>query len=288
MTCTEVPFEEPTHDAYGAPLGDGKGTITTLIFDVDDTLYDVGNGFTAHRNGGAVAAFMVAHLKFESEADALALRDEYFARYHSTVKALTVAEADGRLPASAHFDAAALAEWWATKLDFERFIKPEPQLIKALAECPLRLVAFSNSPRAYCLRTLEALGLRHLFPDECVFAVDDVMPHCKPEPAAFDKVLSAVGAPASACVLIEDSMKNIRAAKALGLRTLLVSGLGTGDASAGEATKPGDAPQVDDPAVDASVRSCAEIRAVLPGLWQTPATFEVVRPPTNSEMPRPS
>ena len=24
--------------------------ITTLIFDVDDTLYDVGNGFTAHRN----------------------------------------------------------------------------------------------------------------------------------------------------------------------------------------------------------------------------------------------
>ena len=27
--------------------------ITTLIFDVDDTLYDVGNGFTAHRNSDA-------------------------------------------------------------------------------------------------------------------------------------------------------------------------------------------------------------------------------------------
>ena len=40
--------------------------VTTLIFDVDDTMYDVGCGFTAHRNGGAVAAFMVAHLKFES------------------------------------------------------------------------------------------------------------------------------------------------------------------------------------------------------------------------------
>ena len=39
-------------------------TITTLIFDVDDTLYDVGTGFTAHRNGDAVQKYMVEHLKF--------------------------------------------------------------------------------------------------------------------------------------------------------------------------------------------------------------------------------
>ena len=49
--------------------------VTTLIFDVDDTMYDVGCGFTAHRNGGAVAAFMVHHLNFASEAAALTLRD---------------------------------------------------------------------------------------------------------------------------------------------------------------------------------------------------------------------
>jgi hypothetical protein len=31
--------------------------ITTLIFDVDDTLYDVGNGFTAHRNSDVSGKF---------------------------------------------------------------------------------------------------------------------------------------------------------------------------------------------------------------------------------------
>ena len=73
--------------------------------------------------------------------------------------------------------------------------------------------------------------------------------------------------------MVEDSMKNIRAAKALGMRTVLVSGLGVGDAAAGEATKPGDAPQVDDPAVDVCVRACGEMRAAVPGLWRQPAVF---------------
>ena len=65
---------------------------TTVIFDIDDTLYDVGTGFTTHRNTDAVYDFMVKHLGFESKAAAKAVRNEYFARYHSTVKALTMAD----------------------------------------------------------------------------------------------------------------------------------------------------------------------------------------------------
>ena len=42
--------------------------ITTLIFDVDDTLYDVGTGFTAHRNGEIVQKFMVDELNFPDQA----------------------------------------------------------------------------------------------------------------------------------------------------------------------------------------------------------------------------
>jgi hypothetical protein len=47
---------------------------------------------------------------------------------------------------------------------------------------------FSNGPRLYALRILETLGVRHCFKDGDIFAVEDVMPHCKPEQAAFDKV----------------------------------------------------------------------------------------------------
>ena len=168
-----------------------EDAITTLIFDIDDTLYDVGSGFTAHRNGAAVCDFMQAKLKFETAAAAKAIRDEYFEKYHATVKGLTVAEADGRLPAGAHFEAADLAEWWSTRLDFARFLSPDPAFIASLERCPLKLVAFTNAPRRYGIRVLEALGLRPFFPDARLFAVEDVMPHPKPSKAAFEQVLAS-------------------------------------------------------------------------------------------------
>jgi len=248
---------------------------TTLIFDVDDTLYDVACGFTAYRNGASVWEMMTTQLGFSTAEEAKALRDEYFAKYHATAKALQMAEADGRLPAGAHFEPAMLAEWWSTKLDFDAYLSPDELLINALATSPLKLVAFTNAPRKYALCVLEALGVRRFFMDEHIFAVDDVLPECKPEPAAFLKVLSALGVQARECVMIEDSMKNIRAAKALGMRTVLVAGKpGVGNAAAAsEATKAGDLPQADDPAVDTVLFTCGELKQALPGLWANPPVF---------------
>ena len=100
-----------------------KPKITTIIFDVDDTLYDVGTvsvsfhlshfscnnmhiiitlytdthilhnalisniqGFTAHRNTDGATNFMIDKLHFPSKEEALKVRDEYFKIYHSTAK----------------------------------------------------------------------------------------------------------------------------------------------------------------------------------------------------------
>ena len=167
------------------------------------------------------------------------------------------------------------------------------QLLKDLKDCPLTLVAFSNGPRKYVRRVLIELGLFELFGDERLFAVEDCLPHCKPEKEAFDKIFAKLNIKASECVMVEDSMKNIRKAKELGVRTCLVTGAGkmscrdnktNGDnnnnnnkesdaAAAAEATKPGDAPVLDDPAVDVAIEIVEELRSKAPGLWQTPATF---------------
>ena len=122
---------------------------------------------------------------------------------------------------------------------------------------------------------LEAIGLRELFADDAIFAVDDVLPACKPEPAAFEKIFQSLGVGAESCVMIEDSMKNVRAAKALGMRTVLITGKGGGSEGGADNTlgKGDDLPQADDPAVDVAVRSTGELTAALPGLWATPATF---------------
>jgi FMN phosphatase YigB (HAD superfamily) len=127
------------------------------------------------------------------------------------------------------------------------------------------------------LRALREMGLDKVFPEEKVFTVNDVLPYCKPEKEAFQKVFDAIGVKdPSECIMVEDSMKNIRAAKELGMATVLIAGIGrmsgkTNDAlaDAAEATKAGDAPDVEDPAVDVCIEHAREMKAAVPGLWGT-------------------
>jgi putative hydrolase of the HAD superfamily len=290
---------------------------------VDDTLYDVGTGFTAHRNGEGAQRFMVEELNFPSLEAAKLVRDEYFERYHSTSKALAVAEDEGRFPEpktpllpeqgrERRFYASDLSNYWAAHLDFTILGKPDPDLIQMFEslqnDCGLQLVAFSNGPRTYVKRALKEMALDNFFAEDRLFAVDDVLPHCKPEPEAFELILKSLnGVKPEECIMVEDSMKNTRAAKALGLKTVLIAGRGRlrptsggggdggggggggdGDGGGGgggdgaentkaleaEATKPGDAPMKDDPAVDVCVEVCSEMRQALPGLWHDPPVFK--------------
>ena len=259
--------------------------------------YDVGTGFTAHRNGDSAQDFMVQKLGFPNRAEAKVIRDSYFEKYHATAKALQVAEAEGKFPPlpagveskSPRFDPKDLAEYWATNLNFSLLGGKKKELLRDFQDCPLKLVAFSNGPRKYVKRVLVELGLWEVFGEDRLFAVDDVLPHCKPEKEAFQKIFDALNVSAKECVMIEDSMKNTRQAKGFGMRTILIAGKGrkrssqletaaesksTTGADASELTKPGDAPVEDDPAVDVCLEVVEEMRSVLPGLWETPARFE--------------
>ena len=91
------------------------------------------------------------------------------------------------------------------------------------------------------------------------------MPHCKPEPEAFQKVLDSVGAAAETSVMFEDSMKNVRACKALGMRTVFIDE----GCAGGEAGLLGDARTGEDAAaIDATVARIADIKAGAPWLWE--------------------
>lgn len=252
-------------------------TITTLIFDVDDTLYDVTTGFTQHRNGDAVQTFMVDHLKFPSKAVAKDLRDSYFRKYHATAKALKVADEEGKFPDGAPpFKTQDLAAYWAQNLNYDMLGSPKHQLRKKLEACPCTLVAFSNGPRKYVKRVLEELELFDLFGEERLYAVDDVLPHCKPEQEAFEKILQNIGNPSpESCVMVEDSMKNIRKAKELGMKTVLITGKAESDRNL-----PEDKPEAFDPAVDCSIQTIEEFFDILPGLLDPKPVFQPTPPNT--------
>lgn len=282
-----------------SPSPSTPSKISTIIFDVDDTLYDVSSGFTAHRNGEVIWKYMVDTFGFESIESARELRDEYFAIYHSTAKSLTVAQQDGKFPAGCtqQFDAKHMSQYWVDNLDYTKLWKnhcfatiedskqAKQDFGAALKKCPATLVAFSNGPRAYVMKVLDTLGYLELFDGKArttkdgafVWGVDDVLPHCKPEPEAFRTIFDKLEASTnnttkihpSECIMVEDSMKNIRAAKALGMKTILI----TGSKEEGRILAQ-DAPSKDDPAVDVAFVTVEEMAEKLPGLWQDPPVFD--------------
>jgi len=248
--------------------------VTTLIFDIDDTMYPVSSGFSEHRNGEIIADYMVEKLGFKDRKDALDFRTPYFQKYHSTVRGLKEATKEGTLAARGckDFDEQECANYWAEHCKFTTYLKSDPVFIELLKtyrdSAGLKLVAFSNSPHKYALHCLDAMGVKEFFPEEHVFGVDDMKGHCKPDKEAFDQVLSSVGATYEEAVMFEDSMKNVRACNAIGIKTVLIfEKFGEQNAADGsEAKLLNDAPLPDDPSVGAVVRNINELGKALPEL----------------------
>ena len=121
----------------------------------------------------------------------------------------------------------------------------------------------SSTPKMKSSRK-NSLGLREFFRDDFIFGVEDVMPACKPEAAAFRTVLDAVGADAASSIMFEDSLKNIRACRALGMRCIFIEEEVGGEAALlGDAAKKGDADLY-----EAKVRRIADLKGAAPWLWE--------------------
>lgn len=265
------------------------------------SIYFKTQGFTAHRNTEGATSFMVNKLHFPTKEAAQIVRDEYFTKYHSTCKGLMAAEADGRLPPvtlpngrTNIFDPHELDEYWANTLDYTLLGCPDPKCIDLFEQLListttttttkggeeeeegeenqlLNIIAFSNGPRKYVLRVLDQIGLSTYFTPQHIFGVTDVLPHCKPDVGSFQHVFQQCNVQPQECIMVEDSMKNIRQAKALGMRTILILGKGRRTNNyappaerVGEAIN--DSPDETDPAVDAAVEVAADVTDVL-RLW---------------------
>ena len=97
-------------------------------------------------------------------------------------------------------------------------------LAATLRAMPYRKVIMTNTSETQGNKALRALGLHADESDafERVYGGVFTAPACKPQREAFEKVLADAGVDASRCAMFEDSMKNVKAAKALGMRTIFV------------------------------------------------------------------
>ncbi len=102
-------------------------------------------------------------------------------------------------------------------------IRPLPgavDLVRAVAADGLRIALGSSTPWSNIRVILDALGIRECF--QQIVCSDDVT-HGKPHPEVFLKAAAKLGLEPSRCVVIEDAVVGVQAAKAAGMHCLAVA-----------------------------------------------------------------
>ena len=180
------------------------------LFDLDNTLHNASPHIFPHINR-AMTQYLMRHLALSQEA-ANALRVQYWRRYGATMLGLVRhhgTDPDHFLHVTHEFP------------DLPRMLVFERALDGLLRRLPGRKVVFSNGPQAYAERVLGLTGLRRRF--EAVMGVEQMGYHPKPQRRAYLAALRSLRVPAAACVLVEDTLENLRTAHAMGMKTVWVS-----------------------------------------------------------------
>lgn len=180
------------------------------IFDLDNTLHNATPHIFPHINR-SMTAYLQKYLQMD-EAEANALRVHYWHRYGATLSGLM--RHHGTSPS--HF-------LWHTHQfpELENMVLREVRLRHVLKNLWGKKVLFSNAPQHYAYAVLKLLRVADLFDD--VMAVEHTRFHPKPDKYGFLKLLQQQHVHAAQCVMVEDSVENLVAAKRLGMRTVWVN-----------------------------------------------------------------
>ena len=183
------------------------------IFDLDNTLHNARPHIFPHINR-AMTAYLQAHLGLDESA-AGELRRHYWQRYGATLLGLMRHHATD----PGHF-------LWHTHQfpALDRMLVREPQLRATVRRLPGRKYVFSNSPVHYSRAVLRALGIADLFHD--VFSIEQARYRPKPDTYGFLRLCRVNRLKPHRCIMVEDSLANLRTASRLGMKTVWVTRTG--------------------------------------------------------------
>ncbi len=186
------------------------------LFDLDNTLHDASHAIFPHLNR-SMTHYIARELALD-EAQAGALRMHYWQRYGATLLGLLRHHAiDARhfLHHTHQFD------------DLGGMLRAERGLRQLLARLPGRKVLLTNAPHHYAQQVLTHLGLHRYF--QRSYAVEQMrlfgQYRPKPSRAMLRAIMRRERVAPQRCILVEDTLENLRCAKACGLATVWVSGL---------------------------------------------------------------
>jgi putative hydrolase of the HAD superfamily len=184
--------------------------LTTIIFDLDDTLYPRGTG-PLREVGRRIQQWLSERLDL-NPAEAAAMRQRYAEHYGTTL---------GGLVAEHEVDVGEYLSF-VHDLPVDQYVQSSPALAAMLRRIPLRKVIYTNATTEYSWRVMKALGVADCF--EHVVGIEEVGLRNKPYPDAFECALELLGAHGRESIMVEDTARNLVPAKALGARTVLIDG----------------------------------------------------------------
>jgi len=183
---------------------------TDLFFDLDDTLYDSGNGlWEAIR--ARMSQYMVERIGLP-EDEVPDLRRKFFLTYGTTLRGLQKhynVDADDYLS-------------YVHDLPLRKYLQPIDDLRKMLLSLTQQRWIFTNADSNHAQRVLEVLDLDGCF--QSIIDVRAIQFACKPEVIAYQRALQLTGNPdPNQCVILDDSAVNLLTAHQLGFTTVLVN-----------------------------------------------------------------
>ncbi len=181
------------------------------LFDLDNTLHDASAAAYGGINEG-MTGYIERELRL-SRADADALRRRYWKRYGATLLGLM-----------RHHAVAATDFLHHVHLlpGLEARVRGAADDLAALSRLPGRRYLLTNAPLVYAMRVLRVLKLHRHF--DGVLAIEQLrmFGHWRPKPDArmYGALAQRLQVPPQRCVLVEDSLANLKAARRVGMQTV--------------------------------------------------------------------
>jgi len=184
-------------------------SFSSFFFDLDETLYPSASGlWVAIRE--RIDRYLSERMGFPRDQLAT-VREKYFREYGTTLRGLQANYSINTDEYLAFVHDIPLAE----------YLHQDPELRVALEGIQGRKFIFTNADSAHATRVIKAIGLDGLW--EGIIDVHTIAPYCKPMPESFQLALRAAGDPkVHTCVLLDDQARITRAARSLGIFTVLV------------------------------------------------------------------
>lgn len=184
--------------------------VRAWVFDLDHTLYPPHVALFDQIE--VLMTDYVANILGVDRPEANRLRDSYWRDYGTTLAGLM---GEHNIDPDPFLDA-------VHDIDFT-VLPQAPDLAAAITALPGRKIVYTNGTKPYANSVLAASGLNGIF--DAIYGVEHANYRPKPEQSAFEAVFALDGLPPAQGAMFEDSICNLAAPHAMGMRTVHVAPL---------------------------------------------------------------